>query len=159
MKYADLIERVEKASGPDREIDWLIACGLDHDHMREYAEAWEGDSVTRYARIPGKELATIDTDSGERRTTSIKPDYYSSSLDAAIGLVERVLPPPGYHVRSIGQDDHWNWIAAIGEGYPSNHRRVFRSKSDPGSPNPALAVLSALLRALLSRIQKDTNDG
>jgi hypothetical protein len=67
---------------------------------------------------------------------------------AALALVERVLPRPGHHVRSIGQDDHGNWLASIGKGWPSNCTEVYRSPADPALPTPALALLAALLKAM-----------
>jgi hypothetical protein len=72
-KYADIIKRLEMAEGPNREIDYLI-----HD--------WELQRSGLQVR-----LADIMRHWTEEQRFSILAGY-TSSIDAAIALVERMLP-------------------------------------------------------------------
>jgi hypothetical protein len=72
-KYADIIARLEMAEGPNREIDYLI-----HD--------WELQRSGLQVR-----LADIMRHWTEEQRFSILAGY-TSSIDAAIALVERMLP-------------------------------------------------------------------
>lgn len=60
----DLIARVEKLTGPDREVDLFIHMDLCPS---EYEGKWSWDDDTR-------------------------PPHLTASIDAAVALVERVLP-------------------------------------------------------------------
>jgi hypothetical protein len=124
-KLSDLIERVEKATGPDREIDYEIARTIEG-----YANAptdLEGIQAADHG-------AGIWPDGGQ-------PGRYTASLDAAIALVERVLPDANcYGV----EKDPRSWIAHVSRNQvDSGHwLKEAEHKTAP------LALLSALLRAL-----------
>lgn len=136
-----LLARVEKATGPDRDIDWEIGSVIDQDHMRATLRAWEDQEIVRYSRIPGRPLAAIDTASGERRITSITPPSYSYSMDDAIGLFGRILP-----------EHHWR--AGHGLGMQAVAHVNLAGVEEKGVTGfaalPPLALLSALLRAMLA---------
>lgn len=134
-----LIERVEKATGPDREIDARLKIFVaDEDCLywgrgddfgcttREYLLRWDDENW----REAASELAH-----GE--------PHYTADIDAALSLVSRALPG-------------WGWSVAsdMGEG------RVFGAAMSPlglasaalmtqtaRAPTPALAIILALLRA------------
>lgn len=126
-----LLERVEKAEGPDRELDaliWTAATGHEthypNPYMREaeglhaYTER-RGDDLSRWYRVPA----------------------LTNSIDAAVGLVEKMLP--GFDVclaRVSGE-----WSADIGP--PDS----FQAASAKSRPTPALALIAALLKALISQ--------
>lgn len=127
MTLASLIERVEKAEAGSRELDaavWAAANGY---------ELFEHDGAGwRYRMSP-------DDIMRHERTGYISP--YTTSLDAALALAERVLP-------NIGAWD-------VGHAYdaePSHYARlVLVRDGDPEvfgrAPTPALALVLAVLRA------------
>ena len=99
--------------------------------------------------------------SGERSAVCVdrwkrgRLNYYcphepvTASLDAALALVERVLP--GWTVSGICQDDFKLWHAELRKGHQTSYTAVAISHETlRGSANPALALLAALLTALLA---------
>lgn len=129
-----LIERVERAEGGDREIDWLV-----------YQVMFPDDPViAQWHDQIGKWSAT-DAASWATRFTNIRP--YSSSLDAVLGLVEEKLP---------GDLDP-NYFYAETFNFMNMVSKVDVEK--PIAPQMARIVLAALLKALESQaprpIQKE----
>lgn len=114
-----LVERVEGASGADRELDALLLPVFDPALQVRHNSVWRGKLCCGSL------------------TDCLPP--YSASVDAALALVERVLPGCGYDLTFVPGNDHpfdaYLWPDSggpeIGEGV-----------------TPALAILSALLRAL-----------
>lgn len=122
-----LLSRVEKATGPDRELDEQLAM-----------------------RLAGfKATITVGHEAlGNLRTVPAHAPHYSASLDAALALVEGALGIKGtfWRLRLVYpvSDNCANayvviwpypkWVAAYGE-----------------APTPALALLAALLRALIAQ--------
>ncbi len=106
-----LAERLEKATGPDRELD----------------------------RVLHYELSDVD---GLELVFGV-PDY-TSSIDAAMALVDRLLPRWGM---SLWRAKSWGegWCPTIQE---SAGRSQFRAE---GSPTAALAILRALVAALIDK--------
>lgn len=97
-----LIERVENGSGPDREVDFDIA---RFEGWTQHSD--ESDPV--YARRPGLWWA----EPGEDWSVCATPPYYTSSLDAAVSLVERVLPREVPDIlrealSALGKKHHWH---------------------------------------------------
>ena len=94
-KLSELIERVERASGPDRETDCLIWAEFGNRDVR-----WDGNKlIARYRKPPHDEcwLGTIDPGRVQRNfsaTSGFKPPIpeFTASLDACLALVERVRP-------------------------------------------------------------------
>lgn len=143
-----LLERVEKAEGPDRELDCEIAVAVGGFYV--LPERYPGGGV----------LYCHDADDG----TSIMPGQandmlvpaYTASMDAALALVKRALPRWWLHslhehrtdIRlrgdvhdRIGPHGHWECGLQIETG---GSLQVGRAQSLP------LAILAALLRAKLS---------
>ncbi|WP_421591151.1 hypothetical protein [Shinella sp. M27] len=134
-----LIEKLEKAEGPDRELDeaiWLAVIpgasrkNLLADHPDE-KPLWEYHDVERNLCFRG----------------GIIPSY-TSSIDAAVSLAERVLP--GWVVDHIGQDYAGDIPVLRGLGWcvelmNGEHHVVGQSKS------LAIALVLATLRALQSK--------
>lgn len=125
-----LAERVEKLTGPDREIDALI-----------------------YESVVGlRQYESIDRDSGNLRLRyypgSPGPEYgrlprYTASLDAAMALV------PEGHLWRCGYSRHVPHSAEVVD-YAS-HKGTFIGESDF---NRALALTAACLRAQASIIRE-----
>lgn len=112
----DLIERLEKADGPDRELDAKLARHL------------AGDPVDHWFRL-----------FGDWFTDRTIPSY-TSSIDAAVALVERVLPGAEWEVTNTGRRP--------GATVISYERRV---REGAYASTPAIAICIALLRAKEAR--------
>lgn len=122
MHLSELITRLEKLTGPDKEIDfWLSARLFDPSH--ETDEALQAD-----IDLVGIDGMVIDAP-------------FTASLDAAVALTERLLP--GWTIASIGQDDRKGWHAELREG----HRTSYSTVQLAGAPSPAIALVLATLRA------------
>lgn len=119
-EHGDLIERLNAATGPDRALDydlheiawgdWLGANGYARD-----GSGWWSDSPP----VTGCNRAA-------------PPEYYTTSVDAALALVERLkLDPPTILNEAL------EWLCA--SGYRPDH---------PFGPQYALALCIATLEAL-----------
>jgi hypothetical protein len=138
-----LLERVEKAEGPDRE--------LDNDIFRALAltDEWSGKRVSKWFIDAGTGWWSCHTDDGWLHQEVQLSPRYSSSLDAALALVEEKLP--GCNGLLMFGEPHRNPIMRLAPLYPDGRHPV-----EAGGATLPLAVLSALLRALIA--QKETAD-
>lgn len=139
---ADLIERLEKATGPSREIDALLWLRWGWRDVRDVNRNSVTDILAPTDQIMGSTLAQAlerwpNDIEGSARNWNIP--RLTASLDAAVSLVERVLPEWGYFMR---HDKDSGYVAAL--VYPDAIRVT------PGAANGAsmpLALCLALLRA------------
>jgi hypothetical protein len=126
-----LLERVEKATGSDRELDhdiWLTFCA---------PKEWFGSQVeSTFRQGDSYGFSTVD---GYRHLNCIRPATYTASLDAVLALVEEKGFKPGLCdwgdanvMASVGRPGVSNKTAWVGYGF-----------------TPQLAFLSALLSALI----------
>ena len=127
-ELAELLKRVEAATGPDREIDELLT-------------AWSVGAVR-------EEDATFDHKPAYHRDgfwVSIGPIApYTASIDAAVSLIEKRLPGWAWLVDWIGMPDQPACHAEVWlPGYRSQHLGRERWRGE--APTPALALLRALL--------------
>lgn len=81
---------------------------------------------------------------------------YTSSLDAAVALVEKVLGDKWTIARIIfNQNDNRTWHAELREGYLTSYSSVVLAggytRYNSGLPNGALALCLALVRALIAK--------
>ncbi len=129
MSISELIERVEGATGPDRELDAAIC-----RHTRHTAEQPDGSWLETF-------------DGGYRHT--INPPALTASLDAALALCERVLPEawPGFQ-RNRVTDPARAWSAWL-EIFPEGAKDY--DTYDFNAPTPALALILAMLQALQAK--------
>lgn len=116
----DLIERLEKASGPDRELDWRIAEKFD------IPERWPTSALWPPFMPKSKYDKSIPS--------------FTASIDAAVALVERVLPG-------------WNWWLG-GIGRAAVDRKDPHSRFEAINASPAIALCLALLRAKEARAEE-----
>lgn len=125
-----LVERVKAATGPDRELDISIGTtigGWTYQPHVPHNFKWHDGEFDR----PGG------------------PPSYTASIDAALALVERLLPD--WVVADLSQNsrvagDPWGCTLAIYYGsYPSKNRMA---KSGYDFQRPSLAILAALFTAL-----------
>lgn len=117
----DLLERVKAATGPDRELDWRIAEVLNIPEPWPATTAWPPFMA------------------GSKFDKALPA--YTTSVDAALALVERCLP--GWK-RSLFEKRGGGWIARVS----SPRWDTFTSGEDTPMPTAPLAILAALLSAL-----------
>lgn len=122
----ELLERVKAATGPDRELDGDIAEALGINPKGSF----------RMRSSPDKAAFGIGAYS------SWKPDPLTASIDAALALVERVLPGWTYNFGNVGEDD-CGWACLT---QPEGDCTDFGASA----PTIPLAILAALLQALTS---------
>lgn len=124
-KHADIIERLEKAEGPDRAIDVAIALAT-----KDYSErAYQSDKMMR----PKGTEYTVERFLSDRLSSR-----YTGSLDAAIALVERMLPGWKWSLDSEGRATLWNGRFGL---------ERYKTIDDGGRSSPA-ALLITMFRAL-----------
>jgi hypothetical protein len=129
---ADLLRRVEAAAGPDRELDEAIAFALCDEHefvQLKGAPRGVGPTLYRFgSHAPHSALRV------------------TASLDAALALVERVLPGAICGVDGIGP-------ACLPEArvVPEHSGEEVLTQYEARGRTPALALLAALLRALIAQ--------
>ena len=142
-----LLTRVEAATAPDRQIDCLLDCLRTG---REFIE-WTADTGIVGYRF---KHPTLGWELGCWRVG------YTASLDAALALVEEMLPGWDWSVRhSVSADGDVRYANAV-VWLPSDPR-------DDEAPrhwanhdhSPALALLSALLRALIAKQEVEDAEG
>lgn len=133
----NILQRLEAAIGPSRELDALIACAFD-------------DKVSN-PRADGAVDLTMDD--GCWNTESLP---FTASIDAAIGLVEREYPQG----RWVIQDGIPNGPSALIytddelEAPHTYKREPVVWAVDMSAPTVPLAILSALLRAKIAEGEK-----
>lgn len=130
----DLIERLERATGPDRELDMRIWWLLD----RKSAERTYWNAATGKPRALGDELPTSGL--GVLAMKERAP-HYTASLDAALTLVPAGLDWFVKHYASAGGK-----FGAVVTS-PEIAARSWGDYSHDNSPTPALALCIAALRA------------
>lgn len=145
-RVAELIEAVEKAPGANYALDCAIFETL------ALPTEWFGSKVVGHFKVGGK--YGFNTEDGFRHMDCLRPPTYTSSLDSALSLVERVLPGWG-----------WTVTAALGGGFTATvfdaTGKVFDPNGDANislgewieqgryhRPTPALAICLALLKAV-----------
>lgn len=133
-----LVERVEKLTKPDRKTDALI------EIVARKIEAYRvlPDPKTHAVWRPMRGLAGAVESQGTRYAAQ----DFTRSLDQALALCERVLP--GWR-RQFNEDGESAWWASVllpdvSVGRPAGYC------TNASLPTPALALLSAMLRALIA---------
>jgi hypothetical protein len=132
LGVAELLARVEAATGPDRALDSAIAIAL-----RVGAEGYPRSPLGTFR--PGYVQADLGRDGW---SVGWRTEPYTASLDAALALVARALPG-GWHV-NLGRtyrdkSGRGPWMAYL-ENDPD--------EAQAHAPTASLALLAAMLRAL-----------
>jgi hypothetical protein len=132
MSLTELIERVEKLEGPDSGVDLALAVGIG-------GFAWE-------RRGPDRREWLYPTGRDWFHRLDHAPRY-TASLDAALGLVERVLP--GLYMWRVEFDDEPT-------PYPCEARVFAEGHIEGGASakTPALTLILAMLRALSDVLER-----
>ena len=132
-----LIDRLSKLDGPDREADARVWCEVNGVVYLDHYPLMHETQVIFKEKGKRKEQVSGDTISHAA--------FFTASVDAAIALAKRVLP--GWK-RQLLEDFNGKWIARI----CSQRRELFstdylRETENGGSPNAAIALCIAILRA------------
>lgn len=137
-----LIERLETAEGPDREIDRLIHFHVESPWLAEKCVKW----VPAAFEGPNDFLWwSAERQAAGKQGYHDEWESYTNSVDAALAFVHDNLP--GWTIASIGQDDRKGWHAEMRKGHATSYSTVELA----GAPTPALALVLATLRALQSK--------
>lgn len=169
-KYADIIERLKKATGPDRELDALIAAEIEPHHFDAPGFA-PIRPIPAFARDPSGDC--IRFEGGGIMGFHCFPRV-TGSTDEAIVVAERVVAPEGRKLICFfcagGQLTPWNtdetspdyhpkakidnsvtvgWMAHI-RFYNSDGTSTGADDYSHGKTAP-LAILLALFRSLESK--------
>jgi hypothetical protein len=129
-----LRERVASLAGADREVDALVCAAL------RYSPYPEDDAIP-----PEAKWQIVDTDTVEVRCDQphgywlIHAPPLTSSLDAVVALVEKVLPGSGI---SVGRDRDGATYGSVRWGDGVDDVALCRAAT------PALALFSALLASV-----------
>lgn len=132
----ELEKRLEEATGPDRELDCLI-WGRD----RGLEITWQNDCMIAQGEgaigwiDPGKHQRNFSTNRSEHGPGSIPA--YTASLDAAVALVERVLPS--------NRDDGRAWLQLLADAVTT------ALISDAKPEDMARLVCINIIRALIAK--------
>ena len=132
-ELAGLIERLEKATGPDREIDALIE--IEARRQEAYRVGLNDDQRAKWKPVG----SNGEVEEGGTRYHSPK---FTASLDATVALIERVLPGCEFSLTNLYGVAHAELPLNRDNGW-ENGRRT--------DGNLAIAMLIALLRALSER--------
>lgn len=137
----DLCARVEMAEGADNRLNGDLALAFGFIEAKTYRRG-QGLYADRFYE----------------RARGIMPIYeapaYTSSIDAAVGLVERLLPGQQW---TLGRDlQHGHWVAslnALDEAGAPYSLSCWIANTSP------LALLYALLTALISQEEQRNGEG
>jgi hypothetical protein len=135
-KFQDIIERLEKATEPDPRLNGLIAMAVGSMPMEAMfmeTDAWGERSDTWYL-------------GGFGGYTFLIPDECTASIDAAIALVERMLPD--WDLQLFKRQSKGGWMARL----KGPRCQLFCTKIVDGEEQRVgtapIAILLALFRAL-----------
>jgi len=126
-RLRELLERVRKAEGPDRELDAELAICF----------GWQ------YRSRKGRGREWLDDSFGSVETWVRQPPAFTASLDAITALIERELPGQAW---TLGKNVHYHYwqctfIALDENGNP------FGLASSHAAATPEIAMVAAFLSA------------
>lgn len=156
--YGEIVERLEKLTGPDREMDARIWAHF-------FKVRYIGHNMAYAAYGASNPLTQVEFTTPPKRTRCVtgSPQYphatpVTASLDAAVALVEKMLLGWGWRVATCCvSDDAWVFPDFNSPEHGERLRREFREDINwvaltdvdlrpPG--RPAIALLISMFRAL-----------
>ncbi len=137
----ELLARLEAATGPDRELDFELHISLIEDAVWPVTDR-RGRVTNPNSRMSDYLATYRDVINADDQDFDFP--RYTASLDAALGLVERTLP-------------NWLWkVACAGDDRPERFDALLMAPHIAArdiygeGKTPALALLTAMIRALLA---------
>ena len=129
-----LLARVQRSAGPDRDLDEALMV-LAYVKDRRHIGAQRDDGYGRWYDV--KDDVWVDPVTDKWVTTSAL--FFTKSIDAALALVERLLPGAYWSIDHTDEGDPGKWYdVEIGQSFA-------QARTAP------LAILAALLTALLAQ--------
>ena len=144
-----LLERVRAATGADREIDAALMAqsyAQEERHIGAVMEYSDGSEE----RV--KDLVWVDPKTDKWVSTAAHS--YTASIDAALALIERMLP--GWVVDDLSQNSRLAgdpWGCQLGLYHGTNPSKNMQALSGHDFPTAPLAILAATLSALIAQAQ------
>ncbi len=151
-KLEELIAELEKATGPDRELDARIAATLE-------PHRFDAPGFTPIRPIPNfwldKSEGAIRFEGGGLMDTRFFPAV-TASVDAAVALVNRVLPGWHWTISNNNRrftDQEWKgpWASISSDEFNNDVPGHEDDYFDAFVATPALSILTAVLRAKLAQ--------
>jgi hypothetical protein len=146
-EWLALAERCEKATGPDREIDYRMAYGLgwrfDGYHLARDLPCLSDEQFANLHNLAGQWKRPGVVDWPYPGTNHAEPCVWTASLDAITALIERELP--GWRWKT-GRAEFHCWATIYGG---SGEGSVFSAVSIQGSA--AIALCAAFCRAMAEK--------
>lgn len=151
-----LLERVKKATGPDRELDEAIyevaTIVLANGHPEAVFNEGYGTMVAITTSGWPWSPTDEEPDPGSWHGVSFAP-LFSGSIDAAIALCERVTPDLAISMKRIGDG---SGRIQVNDAWLSESGDELIPDSSPAEPRPpALAILAVFIHALISKASND----
>ena len=157
-----LLERVRNATGLDRGLDAAMAIGVgyiteysepngQHGSLRGYEGGVDGKRVSYFAPWwPGDRKWPPS-----EATVAVNHDIpkFTASIDAALALVERVLPGWAVTVATYHTDYGSPYADMASRRYIENDEGFEHEYAESAGLTPVLAILTALLLALTSNTE------
>jgi len=153
MTLQELLERVEKAEVPDRELDAALWAALWHGKPARFEDSRAQMFYTHFPRHAARPEPEAwhnlwRTEDG----TAVSYPSYTSSLDAAIALVEKKFPNAEFSFDATKVGVRCD-LAPLGISrlLPDAEMTTSGAKRHGGAAIPAMAraLISALLKALI----------
>ncbi len=123
-----ILARLEAATGPDRELDAEIAIAL-----LDAPKLASGKKVRRTDLRASKEGYVH-----HKADLCYSANHYTASIDAAVALIERVLPGAEWSAARNSNGEYFGWIVSDGMPHCDDHE------------TPALVLCTALVKALIA---------
>lgn len=131
--YDGLIERLEAATGPDRELDAELMAITHYEDDRHIGGMWDdGEKAIDHV--------WVDKKSDQWRSTAAH--RFTSSLDECIAFLGSVLPGALWSVCAMEDGPQAQVIRPMADG------NYVGGLTSAGAKSPAIALLLATLRAL-----------
>ena len=138
-KSSDLITRIESAERGSRELDAeLMALTYVWDRRHIGATCWDDKDDTCCPGAKHLDWVWVDPLTDQWKTTAREGFEFTTSIDAALTLAERVLPGWWPAVSMIGPA---KWVADIYDPTDMTWLKPAHART------PALALVSAILKA------------
>lgn len=149
-----LIERLEKAESGSRELDCeIMALTYRWEQRHIGGTCWDDYQGTCCPGARHLDWVWVDPEDDKWKTTAREGYEFTTSLDAALALAERMLPGccPG-----IAKNVHYkDWYAWLGDKEEEGPLDLGNGRSS----SPALALTAAILKARATSKPKEGGRG
>lgn len=146
MPLVEMLERVEKATGPDRDLDRaLMALAYDWGQRHIGAICWDDGHDTCCKDAKHIDLVWIDRSTDKWVTTAVQGFEFTGSVDCVLALAERALP--GWRVNMVRGESYSS--AQFMKGWGGG-KKIGPAFERPDDELP-LAILAALLAAIIAK--------